>query len=103
MIPSFPVASKAKPKVPTASKETNAWFVGSKPGGNVANSVLPGSRKITFAPLLGAVWPVTALTKTAPAGNPAKPVEIRSEEHTSELQSQFHLVCRLLLEKKRRC
>src|SRR5438309_7945260 len=27
-------------------------------------------------------------------------LEIRSEEHTSELQSQFHLVCRLLLEKK---
>src|SRR5689334_24416430 len=27
---------------------------------------------------------------------------IRSEEHTSELQSQFHLVCRLLLEKKKR-
>src|SRR5438309_2712266 len=26
--------------------------------------------------------------------------ETRSEEHTSELQSQFHLVCRLLLEKK---
>src|SRR5689334_23966390 len=26
----------------------------------------------------------------------------RSEEHTSELQSQFHLVCRLLLEKKKR-
>src|SRR5438309_8052748 len=24
----------------------------------------------------------------------------RTEEHTSELQSQFHLVCRLLLEKK---
>src|SRR5438309_3024593 len=27
--------------------------------------------------------------------------EDRSEEHTSELQSQFHLVCRLLLEKKK--
>src|SRR5689334_23924211 len=27
----------------------------------------------------------------------------RSEEHTSELQSQFHLVCRLLLEKKKQC
>src|SRR5689334_23997268 len=26
---------------------------------------------------------------------------VRSEEHTSELQSQFHLVCRLLLEKKK--
>src|SRR5690348_18108096 len=27
-------------------------------------------------------------------------VELRSEEHTSELQSPVHLVCRLLLEKK---
>src|SRR3974377_1257901 len=31
-------------------------------------------------------------------GGISKPT--RSEEHTSELQSQFHLVCRLLLEKK---
>src|SRR5438309_6802865 len=29
-------------------------------------------------------------------------IEHRSEEHTSELQSQFHLVCRLLLEKKKK-
>src|SRR5699024_11937028 len=29
-----------------------------------------------------------------------KPVLFRSEEHTSELQSRFDLVCRLLLEKK---
>src|SRR5690554_7034786 len=28
--------------------------------------------------------------------------EIRSEEHTSELQSRPHLVCRLLLEKKKK-
>src|SRR2546429_3059993 len=28
---------------------------------------------------------------------------IRSEEHTSELQSRLHLVCRLLLEKKKTC
>src|SRR2546429_860303 len=27
--------------------------------------------------------------------------EVRSEEHTSELQSRLHLVCRLLLEKKK--
>src|SRR2546422_3677683 len=27
----------------------------------------------------------------------------RSEEHTSELQSRLHLVCRLLLEKKKTC
>src|SRR2546422_5071151 len=29
-------------------------------------------------------------------------VRIRSEEHTSELQSRLHLVCRLLLEKKKK-
>src|SRR5690625_5889944 len=29
------------------------------------------------------------------------PAEARSEEHTSELQSRGHLVCRLLLEKKK--
>src|SRR5687768_18245419 len=28
--------------------------------------------------------------------------QARSEEHTSELQSRLHLVCRLLLEKKKR-
>src|SRR5688572_33038519 len=31
-----------------------------------------------------------------------QPVGERSEEHTSELQSQSNLVCRLLLEKKKR-
>src|SRR2546429_1939037 len=29
------------------------------------------------------------------------PRDLRSEEHTSELQSRLHLVCRLLLEKKK--
>src|SRR5687768_18191269 len=31
----------------------------------------------------------------------AKMLVVRSEEHTSELQSRLHLVCRLLLEKKK--
>src|SRR2546430_13378840 len=30
-----------------------------------------------------------------------RPMSLRSEEHTSELQSQSNLVCRLLLEKKK--
>src|SRR5205807_9233470 len=33
---------------------------------------------------------------------PGKPVVARSEEHTSELQSPCNLVCRLLLEKKKK-
>src|SRR6266436_10290524 len=31
----------------------------------------------------------------------SRPLSSRSEEHTSELQSRLHLVCRLLLEKKK--
>src|SRR2546429_3790790 len=42
-------------------------------------------------------WPLELYKLTlAPA-----PREGRSEEHTSELQSRLHLVCRLLLEKKK--
>src|SRR3712207_8146923 len=37
----------------------------------------------------------------APA-NPGGPFGLRSEEHTSELQSRQYLVCRLLLEKKKK-
>src|SRR2546429_7052019 len=33
---------------------------------------------------------------------PAVGQHVRSEEHTSELQSRLHLVCRLLLEKKKK-
>src|SRR3989475_4164561 len=36
-----------------------------------------------------------------PSGRPVHTVR-RSEEHTSELQSQSNLVCRLLLEKKKK-
>src|SRR2546430_6688536 len=32
----------------------------------------------------------------------SNPLAVRSEEHTSELQSQSNLVCRLLLEKKKK-
>src|SRR2546422_7553904 len=37
-----------------------------------------------------------------PAWCPACVTSRRSEEHTSELQSRLHLVCRLLLEKKKK-
>src|SRR5436853_4842477 len=47
------------------------------------------------------VEPAARATSAAPA--PAVPVKTeRSEEHTSELQSLRHLVCRLLLEKKKK-
>src|SRR5687768_17796746 len=42
----------------------------------------------------------TAPTSPAASGPEARSRR-RSEEHTSELQSRLHLVCRLLLEKKK--
>src|SRR5438309_8625067 len=42
------------------------------------------------------------LRARAPVGAATRARRLRSEEHTSELQSQFHLVCRLLLEKKKK-
>src|SRR6202167_2958763 len=59
------------------------------------------------------LFPYTTLFRspgaTSPlASNPSRdsstrgPAAKRSEEHTSELQSPWHLVCRLLLEKKNR-
>src|SRR3989449_2372183 len=44
--------------------------------------------------LLGLLQPVVVVEYLA--------VQARSEEHTSELQSRLHLVCRLLLEKKKK-
>src|SRR3712207_8610936 len=45
-------------------------------------------------------WERTAWTSAD--GSPAEVLDrVRSEEHTSELQSRQYLVCRLLLEKKK--
>src|SRR2546422_6318566 len=40
--------------------------------------------------------------RSSPLGSLLDPIADRSEEHTSELQSRLHLVCRLLLEKKKK-
>src|SRR2546430_3328703 len=45
---------------------------------------------------------VAALEDVDELAEPRPPQCARSEEHTSELQSQSNLVCRLLLEKKNR-
>src|SRR5688572_31751760 len=62
------------------------------------------------------LFPYTTLFRSSPAcggstsptpgsarpARPPSPAPPRSEEHTSELQSQSNLVCRLLLEKKKK-
>src|SRR2546425_4712344 len=46
--------------------------------------------------------PPGAFTNWPCRGTPRRAVTCRSEEHTSELQSLAYLVCRLLLEKKKK-
>src|SRR5689334_24552509 len=68
----------------------NSWF---KRGGRRFDT---GLHALTnYAPRNAAGAPLTKILRQLRLG-------WRSEEHTSELQSQFHLVCRLLLEKKKR-
>src|SRR5205814_5075207 len=54
----------------------------------------------TRAVNLGCSRSVLLAVVPLPFGRAGEADEIRSEEHTSELQSLRHLVCRLLLEKK---
>src|SRR3989442_10746565 len=50
-----------------------------------------------------ASWKPVSRGVPNPQGSPVSPLLFnRSEEHTSELQSRPHLVCRLLLEKKKK-
>src|SRR5699024_11409160 len=56
----------------------------------------PTRRSSDLKRLLETDPPLVPYRRADPAGS------ARSEEHTSELQSRFDLVCRLLLEKKKR-
>src|SRR5437870_9638245 len=62
---------------------------------------IDAARTATYSSVACTAWPPGA--QTAPATWPAAySSAVRSEEHTSELQSRGHLVCRLLLEKKKK-
>src|SRR5258708_35550896 len=59
-------------------------------------SILPAIRSLTIRDDKGSVGRETVRLVRVEGS-----VKLRSEEHTSELQSPDHLVCRLLLEKKK--
>src|SRR2546430_4248137 len=62
---------------------------------------MPQMDGVTLLREILARWPDTAvIVVTAVAEVESAVACLRSEEHTSELQSQSNLVCRLLLEKK---
>src|SRR5690625_6700968 len=76
---------------------------------SIRSSASSGSRKKSPDIETRAKRPASTSTSTATSLPPGtlysprmRPIVCRSEEHTSELQSRGHLVCRLLLEKKKK-
>src|SRR2546429_1457522 len=69
--------------------------VDNQPGAVARIAKALGDSKVNILALLG-----TAQGTTGSIQLVAEDAKKRSEEHTSELQSRLHLVCRLLLEKK---
>src|SRR2546422_6488137 len=74
----------ASVRLPQTATECVGWMLRTTPGARRNTSVM--------SPILDTVC------RTSKTGSP----RARSEEHTSELQSRLHLVCRLLLEKKKK-
>src|SRR2546422_3538096 len=71
----------------------------------IVNGYVSGDRDRSYwyaaSKIAGAYGPVFEDARSWPAIGTAS-LSGRSEEHTSELQSRLHLVCRLLLEKKKK-
>src|SRR2546430_13687725 len=66
-----------------------------------SSSRSPGARPYTPGRVPGAIPPLSEARGISTTDATAHRLDRRSEEHTSELQSQSNLVCRLLLEKKK--
>src|SRR5207249_6176030 len=94
-----------------ARRTHGAYFPATRPGGDMPRlmsalgSVARAGRGQRLVERPVARFPWLAAAAALPLGIERGPLrrrrEPRSEEHTSELQSRFELVCRLLLEKKK--
>src|SRR3989449_7353009 len=87
---------------PPAVSAITAGSPSHRPG--ISTRSVPGgtSRKRAIQGVVIRAATVIFMTATSHANVASIPASWRSEEHTSELQSRLHLVCRLLLEKKKR-
>src|SRR5690625_5578206 len=84
-------ATRASARLSTASASARLWTKGTRHS-RMPRPTQPPTRIVFF----DAIEVIAYLRARTRVTRPAK----RSEEHTSELQSRGHLVCRLLLEKK---
>src|SRR5438067_6324977 len=71
--------------------------------GDAMNARVIEFQRANSLPADGVIGPSTARVLFRERANAIEMAQgMRSEEHTSELQSRFDLVCRLLLEKKKK-
>src|SRR2546425_4247015 len=70
-------------------------------GKTASFTATPGSGRSSGTPNSSRVWPAMTAAASLARDTPVA-LLTRSEEHTSELQSLAYLVCRLLLEKKKK-
>src|SRR5256885_2921489 len=89
-------------EIDSPSPWVRRWAHLIRPGGRVLDVACGHGRHVRYLSSLGlAVVGVDRDEAALAALDGIDGVEIRSEEHTSELQSPCNLVCRLLLEKKK--
>src|SRR2546429_7152767 len=81
---------------PMATASAPLWYATGKKGVPAGTLAAAAKRKLPIPPAVA-----RAIATMASPAAVTPPGEARSEEHTSELQSRLHLVCRLLLEKKK--
>src|SRR5216683_4669239 len=82
---------------PATTRRARPTSITTDSGASTTRVIVPThARRCTVAAETGTEYSMS------PAGDPAMARSVRSEEHTSELQSRSDLVCRLLLEKKKK-
>src|SRR5437762_4870806 len=81
-----------------------SWWTEGKARANdgTGNQTSPGGTTGPRSHLNHGTWHTPGTTRSQRIERNAISVVQRSEEHTSELQSPMYLVCRLLLEKKKK-
>src|SRR5215208_5114848 len=105
-------ANRASSSANDVSMSTLVWGRAARMS-RVASMPEPSERRTSMTITSGRAWAATATasraelasahttTSVVSLSSSLMPSRTRSEEHTSELQSRGHLVCRLLLEKKK--
>src|SRR2546422_5999255 len=91
----FPYTTLFRSVVRDDAVRATAMVRGRSPG-LLTGHASPDAETYKFGERWSIGYPASAARRQAVSGE-----QSRSEEHTSELQSRLHLVCRLLLEKKK--